>query len=68
MIRQAYLIEVDERELREFLQERHSDLRGLDFAVERVEERSYGGLRIWVTEAAAEPADDPFRVEVPSVH
>lgn len=55
MLRQAYLIEVNDEDLREFLRERYSDLRGVDFAVEIVEHRSYGGLRIWVTEPACVP-------------
>ena len=57
MLRQAYLIEVNDEDLREFLKERNPDLRGVDFAVERVEQRSYGGLRIWVTEPACVPAE-----------
>lgn len=57
MLRQAYLIEVNHEDLREFLRERHSDLRDVDFAVEIVQHRSYGGLRIWVTEPACVPAE-----------
>lgn len=62
IIRQAFLVQIPEEEIRELLLKHHACLRDEDWAIEKVEERSYGGLRVWITTLAADKGDDrePF--------
>jgi hypothetical protein len=57
-LRQAYKLTISERSMREVVQERYSDLRAVDWAVERVDWTGSGSLVLWITEPARTAPED----------